>query len=127
MLYQILQKHIETLKERFALLENNMIENATSRQVIGDMKSGSDRDLLIPMGSGFFMHGKSKNGSNLLTNIGSGIFITKPAEEAEQLLDKRKREIEDAQEELQNELNRTVAQLTSIASELEVAMHHGKK
>lgn len=125
-LYQLLHKHMETLQERFKLLENTMVENATTRQVIGDLKEKTEMDLLIPLGSGYFVSGKSMKGGKLLANIGAGVFAEKETPDAEKLLDERKNEIEGVQEQLQEELKRTAAQLNAIGAELKHTMEHKK-
>lgn len=123
-LFQLLQKHMQSLKERSSLLEKRMIENATTKQLVNDLEKKSKNDLLIPMGSGLFFQGKSRKGK-LLSNIGAGVIVSKDTDDAKKLLKNNREQIENAQEQLQEEFKKVSAQLNSIGSELQAEI--GKK
>ena len=58
-LLQLLEKHLEELKQQGALLENKFIELETTKQITEDMKKMKDsQDVMIPLGSGIYSYGK---------------------------------------------------------------------
>jgi len=51
------------------------------------------QDILVPIGSGSFIHGKLASKENVILNVGAGVSIEKRSEEAVEILKARKNEV----------------------------------
>jgi len=123
-LYQIMQKHLESLGQNASMLEKRYEEIEMTRQVLEDIgKLNEKNDILIPLGSGFFGHGKITEQSSMLTDVGAGIFMPKDAESSKAILDEKKKEIEKLANDLQQEMSEVSARIGGLAMELEQASH----
>jgi prefoldin alpha subunit len=126
-LYQILQKHMESLGQNASLLERRYEEIEMTRQALEDIGKAKGSDILIPLGSGFFTHGKISDSRNMLVDMGAGIFMDKDAESSKSILDDRRKEIEKLAEEMQHEMNEVSSRINSLAMEIERASQQEHK
>ena len=118
-LYQILQKHMESLGQNASLLERRYEELEMTRQALEDISKAKGNDILIPIGSGFFARGKISDPENMLAEIGAGIFMDRGHESSKSLLEERRQEIERLANELQHEMSEVSSRINSLALELE--------
>ena len=51
------------------------------------------QEILVPIGSGSFIHGKLASKENVILNVGAGVSIEKRSEEAKEILKARKNEV----------------------------------
>lgn len=51
------------------------------------------QEILVPIGSGSFIHGKLASKENVILNVGAGVSIEKRSEEAIEILRTRKNEV----------------------------------
>jgi len=51
------------------------------------------QEILVPIGSGSFIHGKLASKENVILNVGAGVSIEKRSEEAIEILKTRKNEV----------------------------------
>jgi len=51
------------------------------------------QEILVPIGSGSFIHGKLASKENVILNVGAGVSIEKRSEEAVEILKARKNEV----------------------------------
>lgn len=122
-LYQLLHKHLEELKQQAAMLEARLMEFEVTKQALGDFKGIKDSELLVPLGSGCYAHGKATNSNELLVNIGANLMVSKPIGETSSLLEERIGEIQGIAKELQEQMASVINQITAIASDLEKMQH----
>ncbi len=123
-LYQIMQRHLESLGQNAGMLEKRYEEMEMTRQVLEDMtKLKDNNDILIPLGSGFFGHGKISNPGSMLADVGAGIFMAKDPESSKSMLDEKKKEIEKLANELQSEMTEVSSRISGLAMEIEQASH----
>ncbi|HON36793.1 MAG TPA: prefoldin subunit alpha [Methanothrix sp.] len=52
-----------------------------------------DQEILVPIGSGSFIHGKLASKENVVLNVGGGVSIEKSPAEAKEILKLRKNEV----------------------------------
>jgi prefoldin alpha subunit len=123
-LYQILQKHMESLGQNASLLERRYEELEMTRQALEDINKLKEKnDILVPVGSGFFARGKISDSQSMLADMGAGVFMDKDPASSKSLLEDRKKEIEKLADELQHEMNEVSSRINSLAMELEQASH----
>ncbi len=118
-LYQLLQKHMEELRQQKALLEQRFLEFETTRNALGDFRGKDEKELLVPLGSGCYMAGKSAGQPELLVNIGANIMLKKPIPETTKLLEERVKEIQDLSANLESQLMNVAGQIGSLSEEFE--------
>jgi prefoldin alpha subunit len=127
-LYQIMQKHMESLGQNATLLERRYEELEMTRQALEDIgKLKEKNDILVPVGSGFFTRGKISDFKNMLVDIGAGIFMDKDPDSSKRLLEDRKKEIEKLADELQSEMNEVSSRINTLTTEIEQASHQGQE
>lgn len=127
-LYQIMQKHMESLGQNATLLERRYEEMEMTRQALEDIgKLKEKNDILVPVGSGFFTRGKISDFKDMLVDIGAGIFMDKDPGSSKRLLEDRKKEIEKLADELQHEMNEVSSRINTLAMEIEQASQQGQE
>lgn len=89
------------------------------------MKEGNE--VLVPIGSGCYVYGKSTNSKKILVDIGSGVMTNKTSEEAQNLVEEKREEIEKLVLNLQSELIEAVNKINEIAPELQKAAEEQKE
>lgn len=121
-LYQMLNQRLEQIKQHATIIQQKMIEFEVTKQALADLKNvKAETEMLVPLGSGIYSHGKSVPVEKILVDIGAGVMAKKTYEEASSFLEKRKKEIDDAVEMLQGEANAITAKLGEIVPELQKA------
>jgi prefoldin alpha subunit len=119
-LYQILNRHLEELKQEAGLIERRFLEVETTKQIVGDLKKRKDNtEIMIPLGSGCFVKGTAESADRVLFEIGGGVFVHKKGELAENALAEKTAEIDKAGKDLQKEMEDVVGKMNSIALELQ--------
>lgn len=119
-LYQLLQRHLEELRQQALLLERMFIEIETTKQTVSDLKKLKDVDeILVPLGSGFYTHGRVSGTKKFLVDIGASVLVKKNTESMDNVLDDKRKEMENASRELQNEMANTMKKMNELGMELE--------
>ncbi len=121
-LYQLLNQRLEEIKQHATIIQHKLLEFETSKNALIELKDvKADSEMLIPLGSGLFTHGKSGSQEKILVDLGAGIIAKKSLEDASGFIDKKKKEVEDAVQVLQMEANAITAKLNEIVPELQKA------
>ena len=123
-LYQLLHKHLEELKQQGTLLEARFMEFEATKQALGDFKEIKGKDMRVPLGSGCYIKGKGGESADILVNIGANIMIRKPLAETVKLLQERVEEIENYSKNLQEQMKTVIAQINEITADLEKTHKH---
>jgi prefoldin alpha subunit len=118
-LYQLLQKHLESLMQNAVMIERRYEEIEATRLALEDIGKSKASEILVPLGSGFFTYGKITDSGKMLADVGAGIFMDRDPESSKTLLEDRKKELEKVAEEMQHEIMDVSTRLNSIAMELE--------
>ena len=118
-LYQLLQNHLEQLKNQAALFERRLMETEITKQTLNDLKKSKESDVLIPLGSGCYSHGSIRNSEKIITDVGAGIFVERETGQTNEILESNKTEIENLSKNLQDEINTTVKRLNDVALQIE--------
>ena len=84
-----------------------------------NVKTKEGTDVFIPFGSGCFGKGTVVDKNKILVNIGSGLFMNKKIVESKTLLEKRMKDIERANEELDMHIERVTKQLNEMGAEIQ--------
>ena len=118
-LYQLLQKHLESLKQQALQNESRFLEIQTTRHALNDFGKENADDVLIPLGSGCFADGQMTDTKKVMMEIGSGIVVKKTVEEAKIILNAKEKEAGTFTENIQKEMESVIKQINAIAVEIE--------
>ena len=119
-LYQLLQRHLESLTQNAVMLERRYEEIESTRMAVEDIgKLKEKNEILVPLGSGFFTYGKITDSGKMLAEAGTGIFMDKDPGSAKKLLEERKQELEKLAGEMQQEIGDVSSRLNGLAMEIE--------
>ncbi len=120
LVYQLLEKRLEELKQEQALIERRFIEIETTKQAVADFKKMKEKnDVLIPLGPDCYAFGEIKDLKKVLVNLGAGILTINELESAEEILEKRKKEIENLINEIQEEAKEIIEKMNQLAPEIQ--------
>ena len=94
-MYQLLQKQLEMFREQALQLEKNFIEIETTKQSVEDFqKLKTVNEIMIPLGSGYYIEGKITNLKKVLMSPGANFMIEKNLKSAHESLESKRKEIE---------------------------------
>lgn len=127
-LYQLLNQNMESLKQQFELVEQQFIEVKSTMMSLEDLnKSGENNEIFLPLGSGCYGKGKVTDNKGVLVNVGAGVFVNQKMAAAKSFLDKRLKELENANNEVQAQMERVAKQMNELGVEIqEIAKQEGK-
>jgi len=119
-LYQLLQRHLESLSQNAVMLERRYEEIEATRLALEDIEKLKEKsEILVPLGSGLFTYGKITDSGKMLVDAGAGVFMDKDPESSKRLLEDKKKELEKLAKDMQDEIMDVSSRLNSIAIELE--------
>jgi len=119
LMYQILQNHVEQLKQQAMVLERGLMEIDGTMHALESISSGkAEHETIVPLGSGCYAFGRMENSKNFLLDIGTGIITKKKQNEMKEFLEERKKEREKMLERMKNDLESTVEKINELAKEI---------
>lgn len=126
-LYQILSQRIEQLNEQAKLLEQRLMEIETTRQALDDLKKVKEgQEVLIPLGSGCYTHGRTGE-PGLLLELGAGVMVKGTLAEAVKAMNEKRAEIEKLSNTLQDEVKNVVSKMNQIGPELQAFLQKSQQ
>jgi len=87
------------------------------------------QEILIPIGSGSFIHGKLASKENVVINVGAGVSIEKSPAEAKDILKQRKNEVLEGSKkltELLAKINQEMQKIQGIMQQYESRLSGGQ-
>ena len=121
-LYQLLQQRVEELKQQVEMLQQKNMEMETTKFALSEINSMKEgNEVLVPLGSGCYVYGKSTNSKKILVDLGAGVMTNKNAQEAQNLVEEKREEIEKLLLNLQSELIEAVSKINEMTPELQKA------
>ncbi|MBM3303838.1 MAG: prefoldin subunit alpha [Candidatus Aenigmarchaeota archaeon] len=115
-LYQLLHRQLNQLSAEAESVERKAVEAAATKQSLKELKSPND--LLMPIGSGCYVHGKFSNAKQVLVDIGAGVLLPKNPADAEAFIADREAQITRLKAELQGEAAKIVNEMNRIATKV---------
>ncbi len=120
LLYQLLEKYADGLREQLAFLEKQLIDTATSQHAIRELqKAKSGQEMLIGLGGGCWSTVRLEKEKQLLINLGAGVLARKSVEQAEKILETRTIDIQKEINRIQKEWVVVSQKLAELSSEIE--------
>lgn len=117
--YQQLNAQLQQLQKQFVQLEQQMLELNMLKEGVNDIKKLKPGDeILTSLGSGLFIKTELKDNNQILMNVGSKTVVTKTPSEAEKILTQQQDEIKSIMENIKTELQQGVKKLNSLQQDL---------
>jgi len=113
-LYQLLHRQLNQLTAEAQSVEHKSIEATATKQSLKELRAPND--LLMPIGSGCYVHGKFSDATQVLVDIGAGILLPKSITDVESFLADREAEILKLKSELQADATKIVNEMNRIAT-----------
>jgi prefoldin alpha subunit len=109
---QLMEGTAQTLQSRLQVLSQAQAELNVAKQsleTIEEAKEGSD--ILVPTGSGTFVHAKLGNPEKLIVNIGAEVLVDMTVDDAKENVQGRLEEVEKAITSVSQQLEQILAQM----------------
>ena len=119
-LYQLLQAHLEQMRQQLAVLQKGFADVENTTQAVNALAGQhGPADLLIPLGTGIYTHGQAAQAGTMLIEVGAGMVVEKTPAEILELSKKKKVELERMFAQLQFEEAQAMAQINEIAQQIQ--------
>ena len=102
--YQILDSRIKALMSRRDLLLAKKIEIGTTLSSIEEVEKSGGQEILLPLGSNVHVPGTLKEAKKMIVEVGANIAIESTIEKSKDILNKRKKVMEDGFKTIENEM-----------------------
>jgi len=127
-LYQLLTKNMESLKEQFDVIQREFMEMRSATDSIEEIKKlGSKNEVLIPLGGGCYGKGKITENDSILVGIGSNLFLDEESSSAKKTITERGKELDKVSDEVKERMERVATELNKIGTQIqELSKKRGK-
>ena len=99
------RRQVDELSRQVQLLDARLIELSSTRQSLDSLKDGKEgSDLLVPIGSGCFIHAGLREADRVIVGIGAGVSVEETASRAKEILKEREGKMEESLKKLQDAL-----------------------
>ena len=119
LLFQLMERQMEALRQQGALAEARVVELETTRAALNDiemLKEGNE--TLIPLGSGLYTKARITS-KEILTELGASVMLEKDIKTATTFLDERKKELEKAAAQIEEQAGEVMERLNELGPELQ--------
>ncbi len=113
-LYQLLHRQLNQLGAEAESVERKAVEAAATKQSLKELRSPND--VLMPIGSGCYVHGRFSNAEQVLVDIGAGVLLPKSPADAEAFLTGKEAQIAKLRSDLQADATKVVNEMNRIAT-----------
>ena len=100
---QLANQQGQTLQSQLEMLQQSITELNTTLDTLRNLKKAKGTSLL-PIGSGTFITCQKVNPDQVLISVGNGVIVTKKADEAADIIEKRVKTVGDAFDKAQRDL-----------------------
>ena len=115
-LYQLLHRQLGQLSAEAESVERKLVEASATKQSLKELQTPND--ILMPIGSGCYVHGKFANAKHVLVDIGAGVLLSKSTDDANSFISGREAEIAKLKADLQGEAEKVAREMNSIVSKI---------
>ncbi len=126
MAYRALESRISTLAKQQNMFASKTLEIQSTIESIDEIKKGA-KDILFPLGSAAYTKGAIADRNKLIVEVGAGVALEKTSDEAKMILEKRKKELEEAMGVLQKEIQSISAMMQKIELDAQGIIHKAQK
>jgi len=116
---QMIASQIKEQQKQMQLLENQLIELATSKKSLDDFEKVKEGNAIrVPLCPGIFAEAELKNNKELLVNIGASVIVKKTVYEAKKIIESQFTEIQKIQKQSIENIQKLNSQAQKIEREI---------
>ena len=110
--YQLMENSVQILQQRHQVLTSASSDLQISQQTLQDMKNlQTNNTILIPIGGGTFVQGKTGDLSTVIVGIGADISVEMKIEDAIKEITNRLEEVSKAETSVEEQLSQILQQM----------------
>jgi len=127
--YRALENKASTLVKQQNMFASKILEVQSTIESINEIKKGKKgaNDILFPLGSATYTKGAIVDTNRLIVEVGAGAVVEKTSDEAKAILEKRKKELEDAIGLLQKKIQNISVMMQKIEADAQGIIHEAQK
>jgi prefoldin alpha subunit len=119
LLFQLMEKQLEILKQQGTLAGARTAELETAGSTLRDIESLRDsNEILVPLGGGLYTKARVTS-KEMLAELGAGVVMKKSIKAAGDFLDERKRELMKAADQIEEQAGELVERLNELGPEIQ--------
>lgn len=119
--YKSLEERMDALaRQQDAFISKVAEINSTLASI--DEAAESPAEAMVPLGTAVYARGSVDGKAKLLVEVGAGVAVERTTDEAKAILEARRKDLEQAIETLQKDMQTVAAMLQQIESEMQAMM-----
>lgn len=119
--YRQLEERMDALVRQQASFASKAAEVSSTLAAIGEFAAGRG-DAMVPLGTAVYAKGRIDTAAKLLVEIGSDVAVERTPAEARAILEARRKDLEQAVEVLQKDIQTVAGMLQGIEAEMQSMM-----
>lgn len=117
---QLIENQAKQIQKQLQAIETHVLELEYIRQSLEEVKNTEkEAELLVPISAGIFAHAKLKDTKKLVVNVGAGVAVAKDITQTQEMLARQVKELQNAFEELGEQLKKQTATSEKLMQELQ--------
>jgi prefoldin alpha subunit len=117
---ELYRNQLSQMLQQHQLITASRADHQRARETLEGLdRTGADPELLIPVGGDAFLRGSPRDSAHVLVGIGSGIVVEMERPKASQLLSDRVVKLDQASQDLENQMHALEDRITVLSSRLE--------
>lgn len=116
--YRILEARAEAMMRQSEQVQERIAEIESTLKSIEELEK-SDSEVLFPIGSAAYIHGKVIDGKKVIVEVGAGVALEKTTAEAKDTLDKRKKEMQHAVSQMKRAIKKIYEEMSMLGPQIE--------
>ncbi|MBI4895659.1 MAG: prefoldin subunit alpha [Candidatus Aenigmarchaeota archaeon] len=123
MQHQMLQQYIKGYSEQSTIIEGKIQELISTTDAISEIKNANKgSEIMANLGSQVFVKSDLKNTNEVIVELGAGIYASRSIEDATKILDSRKQELMNVNNQIMMEINKLAMQMKHMEPEIQKLM-----
>ncbi len=120
--YRALEGRISSLAKQHDMFASKVLETQSTIDSINEInaqgkEAKGTKDILFPLGSAAYTRGTVADKDKLIVEVGAGVALEKTIDEGHAILEKRKKELEEAMGVLQKEMQNISGMMQKIETD----------
>ncbi len=115
-LYQLLERQGESLKQQLQLIEQRLLELNSTKEAIDNIKP-KQGDIMIPLGSGIYTKGQTTG--ELIADLGSGVMLNKDKTSVKGHVREMTKLMDDSYKEVEKQMLSVIEKMNEIALDVQ--------